>query len=107
MTVDLVIESRPAWFDRAACRDLPTDVLFPSAVDKQGPLVDRYCVGCPARPDCITYAIGHRLDYGVYGSTEADRRRARLSRKRHPGVAVADLVLWQRGERQLEVASAS
>jgi WhiB family redox-sensing transcriptional regulator len=103
MTADLMIETRPGWFDVIACRDLP-DVMFPTAADEQEEAVQTYCVGCPARTDCITYAIGHRLDYGVWGATEEDRRRARLSLKRHPGVAVADLLLWQRGERQ-EVAT--
>jgi WhiB family redox-sensing transcriptional regulator len=102
MTADLMIESRPAWFDVADCRFAPPVAMFPSASDLQEEAVQAHCVGCPARSDCITYAIGHRLDFGVWGATEEDRRRARLSLKRHPGVTVVDLLLWQRGEADLE-----
>jgi len=75
------------WRDRAACRDVPTEIanlFFPG--DARGadddhrydPLARALCAGCPVRADCLDHAISHGEEYGMWGGmTPSERRRIR------------------------------
>jgi WhiB family redox-sensing transcriptional regulator len=92
------------WLAGAACADVPKAVFFPERTADQDPVVDRWCVTCPTRGDCVTYALDNRLDDGVWGASEADRRWLRRARRGAPDRPVLELLRGRRGET-LEVAS--
>src|SRR5215212_973690 len=60
------------WTLRAKCRGME-DALFPEASDqKRAKLV---CSGCPVRLECLSEALDHRIEWGVWGGmTERERR---------------------------------
>jgi WhiB family transcriptional regulator, redox-sensing transcriptional regulator len=70
-----------SWMLGARCRDLPPVIFFPS--DGVGVEVARhYCAECPVRAECLEFALGHRIDHGVWGgSSERERRRILRSRR--------------------------
>lgn len=102
----LLTSARAEWFAQAMCVDLGPDIFFPASTSDQDPVVDRYCVGCPAREACVTYAVDNRIDEGVFGSTELDRRWLRRARRAAPDRPLVELLQQRRGELQ-EVASGS
>ena len=76
-------DGRPAWMERAACRDLPTDLFFPADSDTAGAeRATAVCRTCPVRKECAAYALPDPNLYGVWGaSTEAQRRNRRRQRR--------------------------
>lgn len=45
---------RPEWYDRAACRGLPTAMFFPESKNDAQPVI-AICTGCPVRVLCLGY----------------------------------------------------
>jgi WhiB family transcriptional regulator, redox-sensing transcriptional regulator len=70
-----------AWMAHALCRGTNPDRYFPS--DGVGvEAVQRICVDCPVRVDCLEYALRHGIDQGVWGgASERQRRRIRRQRR--------------------------
>lgn len=68
------------WFDDAACRDVPTDVFFPVS-ESQSDAAKAICAACPAREECLEYALEVRPGDGVWGGLTATERH-RLIRRR-------------------------
>ncbi|WP_017972392.1 WhiB family transcriptional regulator [Actinopolyspora halophila] len=68
------------WRDRAACRDQDPELFFP--VGNSGPALEQeqaakaVCAACPVATECLNYALGGGLTYGIYGGTSAPERRA-------------------------------
>jgi WhiB family redox-sensing transcriptional regulator len=55
------------------------DALFPEASDqKRAKLV---CSGCPVRLECLSEALDHRIEWGVWGGMTERERRALLRRR--------------------------
>lgn len=69
------------WQDRAACREPgrnPED-WFPDKSDPAAAAI-RICELCPARLDCLRFAINNHIGYGIFGGlTHLERRK--LTRK--------------------------
>jgi WhiB family redox-sensing transcriptional regulator len=68
------------WWSVAACRDAEPELFFPiSANSASSPLVKRaklICASCPVRSKCLSYALDHRQEQGIWGGlTEEERRR--------------------------------
>ncbi|WP_225846953.1 WhiB family transcriptional regulator [Streptomyces sp. HPF1205] len=93
------------WKDDAACRGVDTSVFFPAgrnsaSVESEAQYAKTFCAACPVRATCLSHALAHREDYGVWGgldeneradlirqtrlAAERQRRRAR-ERERAPG----------------------
>jgi WhiB family redox-sensing transcriptional regulator len=74
------MSERISWHDDAACRDADPDLFFP--VGTTGPALRRIdeakqiCRACPARTQCLAWALDHGVTDGVWGGTTADERRA-------------------------------
>jgi WhiB family redox-sensing transcriptional regulator len=79
------------WRERAACRNEDPELWFPTGTD--GPALlqiveaKAVCVACPVVTQCLTYALQHGLDDGIWaGLTPEERRELRrgfnLSRAR-------------------------
>ena len=86
-----VMPSWYPWRERAACRDLDTDLFFPvgegAEAQAQADAAKTVCESCPVREECLTFALTTRQEAGIFGGmTEEERRRhrrreARLRRK--------------------------
>ncbi|MFG2192938.1 WhiB family transcriptional regulator [Streptomyces sp. NPDC048639] len=67
------------WSERAICRVGDPDELF-----VEGALQNRAkaaCVACPVRTECLSYALDHRIEFGVWGGMTERERRALLRRR--------------------------
>lgn len=69
------------WMRYAACRERSPAQFFPS--DGVGvEVAKRTCVECVVRPECLEYALCHRIDHGVWGGCSERERRRILRRRR-------------------------
>jgi len=72
--------ARVNWRQAAACRDADPDLFFP--VSAAGPALrqideaKRICRACPVQAQCLTWALDHRVGFGVWGGATEDERRA-------------------------------
>jgi WhiB family redox-sensing transcriptional regulator len=72
------------WTDRAYCRALVArgvapDTWWPTSEAANGPeaiKAKRYCEICPARTDCLAYALKTGQEWGVWGGLTGRERRA-------------------------------
>jgi WhiB family transcriptional regulator, redox-sensing transcriptional regulator len=68
------------WRARAACVDADQDLFFPVGVT--GPAIPQIaaakavCARCPVRADCLEFAVATNQEYGVWGGTCEEERRA-------------------------------
>ena len=68
------------WREHAACATVDSDLFFPVGVT--GPAVGQIaaakavCSGCPVRSECLEFAIATNQEYGVWGGTSEEERRA-------------------------------
>ncbi len=78
----------PQWRERAACRDLDTELFFPLGLT--GHALDQVedakavCAGCPVSTDCLGWALRTNQQDGVWGGLSAEERRALRRRYRWP-----------------------
>ncbi len=67
------------WWDLAACRGAEPELFFPiSATTASASAVERaklVCASCPVRSACLSYALDHRQEQGIWGGTTEDERR--------------------------------
>jgi WhiB family redox-sensing transcriptional regulator len=69
------------WMARGLCREIAPSTFFPS--DGVGVEVARkICADCPVRQACLEYALGNRIDHGVWGGCSERERRRILKRRR-------------------------
>lgn len=67
------------WRQYAACRDTNPDLFFP--VGTTGPAIEQIaaakaiCAECPAREECLQYALETNQDSGIWGGTSEEERR--------------------------------
>lgn len=84
-----------------ACLNAPLDVFVTvgdEADEPPFPTVEArsFCDVCPVRPDCLTYALAHGIDFGVWGGMSAYQRgllTRKKERKRCPSCGSMDIVL--------------
>lgn len=73
------------WRDRAACRDEDPELFFPigttGPAERQSELAKRVCRRCPVVDPCLQFALRTGQNYGVWGGTTPEERRA--LRRRH------------------------
>jgi len=68
------------WREDAACADVDPDLFFPVGVT--GPAVGQIarakavCRACAAQARCLEFAIATNQEYGVWGGTSEEERRA-------------------------------
>ncbi len=77
------------WMLHARCRGASPTEFFPS--DGLGvEAAQRVCVGCTVKPECLEYALEHRIEHGVWGGASERERRRILRRRRDLAPAVSD-----------------
>jgi WhiB family transcriptional regulator, redox-sensing transcriptional regulator len=68
-----------SWRDEALCRDTDPDLFFPVGTTGQALIqIERaksVCGECPARIDCLDFALATNQDAGIWGGTSEDERR--------------------------------
>ncbi len=75
-----VVPAEPqAWVARSACRDTDPDELFVTGAAQTRAKV--VCMGCPVRTECLSDALDHRVEFGVWGGMTERERRALLRRR--------------------------
>ncbi len=75
------------WVADAACRNADPDELFVTgAAQKRAKAV---CMSCPVRTECLSDALDHRVEFGVWGGMTERERRALLRRR-------PDVTSWKR-----------
>ena len=68
------------WRDRASCASVESDLFFPVGVT--GPAVAQIaaakavCATCPVRSECLEFALATNQEYGEWGGTSEEERRA-------------------------------
>lgn len=65
-----------SWRAGALCAEMDPELWFPTRLDDAGP-AKRVCARCPVTAECLSYAIGMREAYGIWGGV-AERRRRRM-----------------------------
>lgn len=82
------------WRHQAACTDVDPELFFPVGrpgvtppeQDARTTRAKAVCRGCPVKAECLTWALDHGDDYGVWGGMDPDERRALKQRQaRRPG----------------------
>mgnify|MGYP001250654885 FL=1 len=70
------------WSNRAMCKNLETEVFFPSRGEAVTP-IKIICKSCPVVKPCLEYAMKSGEKFGIWGGTsERDRRKMRGLRGR-------------------------
>jgi WhiB family transcriptional regulator, redox-sensing transcriptional regulator len=67
------------WAMQGACRNSDPDALF-----VQGAAQNRakaVCLACPVRTECLSDALDHKIEFGVWGGMTERERRALLRRR--------------------------
>lgn len=73
-----------SWQDAALCAQADPDAWFP---EKGGSvaLAKAICHGCPARAECLEFALENDEKFGIWGGTTERQRRALIAaREREP-----------------------
>ena len=75
------------WRQSAACRDTDPELFFPvdASESSTGP-ARAVCVTCPVIRDCLTWALAHGVDDGIYGGLTPGERRT-ISPTRYEGTS--------------------
>lgn len=68
------------WRTKAICRDTDPDLFFPIGTTglalTQISRAKEVCGECPARDDCLEYALETNQDSGIWGGLDEEERRA-------------------------------
>jgi hypothetical protein len=62
------------WRQHAACRDLDTAIFYPGR-GEDTTAAKAICAGCPARAECLDYALANREVDGIWGGLSGRERR--------------------------------
>ncbi len=67
------------WWNAAACQNAEPDLFFPiSATPASRAVVQRakqVCASCPVAAQCLSYALHHRQEQGIWGGLTDEERR--------------------------------
>ena len=73
------------WWDIAACRKSDPELFFPisaaAAASAEVARAKRICASCPVQSRCLSYALHHRQEQGIWGGLTDDERRQLIRRK--------------------------
>jgi WhiB family redox-sensing transcriptional regulator len=69
-----------SWREQALCRDTDPDLFFPVGTTGHALVqIERakaVCNECPAKVDCLEFALTTNQDSGIWGGTSEEERRA-------------------------------
>jgi len=73
------------WFHDAACRGTDPGIFYPAdgrRVDARNPEAIAICSSCTVRTECLTWALDHSEEHGIWGGLNPTQRR-NLKRRSH------------------------
>lgn len=70
---DLGLEPEP-WMDEAVCTSVLDDALFYPEKGGTARIAKTICQACPVKVECLTYALEHHEEHGVWGGLSANER---------------------------------
>ncbi|WP_419933202.1 WhiB family transcriptional regulator [Candidatus Poriferisodalis sp.] len=74
-TLDQLISlSREAWRERAACKDVDTNIFF-IGPGKSPDTALAVCNRCEVKDECLQFALDNEEDFGIWGGLCADQRK--------------------------------
>lgn len=76
----LVLGELPRWMHRARCADADPTMFWPIPGSSAEP-AKALCRTCPVIDRCLDYALCEELEYGIWGGTSENERKA-LTRER-------------------------
>ena len=66
--------------EQAACAGKDLDIFFPestyNSIDNGTRYAKAICASCPIQKACLTEALDSEMDYGIWGGTTPQERRA-------------------------------
>jgi WhiB family transcriptional regulator, redox-sensing transcriptional regulator len=75
-----VAADKQDWHSAAACRHADWELFFPEGTAgpalRQAGQAKRICMACPVRVECLTWALRHGVEFGIWGGTSPEQRRA-------------------------------
>lgn len=93
----------PDWWKNAACKREPHFWFFPEPGPGADHAAKAVCRGCEVRQDCLSFAIRHHEQHGVWGGLNAHERQ-----RIEDGAKLRDLwcswcarpfsIWWERGK---------
>lgn len=88
MSAAVIARNAPAfrpedWTLDAACRGADPGVFYPDErrSDAANPEAITICARCPVARECLTYALEHREEHGIWGGLNPSQRR-QIQRRR-------------------------
>lgn len=89
----------PGWHEWALCGGMSFATFFGAASDER-PTMKRseitaaraVCAGCPVKRECLTSAMVHREQFGVWGGTSGRQRARMRATIRQDGVSYSDVI---------------
>lgn len=69
-----------SWLDDARCKGVDPEQFFVRGVAQSRPAV-RICDRCPVKEECLSYALEHDIDFGIWGGL-TERQRRTFQRRR-------------------------
>jgi WhiB family redox-sensing transcriptional regulator len=91
-----VAEARTAWVSKARCRSSDPEIFFVHGAAQRKAVA--ICRHCPVVAECLAYALGNQMEFGVWGGMTERQRRALL--KQHP--KVVKFFAAQRGQTRVD-----
>jgi WhiB family redox-sensing transcriptional regulator len=74
------LDQPPNWRTDAACRCCSPDLFFPAGTtgpaEHEVKAAKAVCGTCPVQSACLLYALQTRQDFGIWGGTTQEERRA-------------------------------
>jgi WhiB family redox-sensing transcriptional regulator len=68
------------WRCAAACRHADPELFFPEGTAgpalRQTDQAKQVCMTCPVRGACLSWALRHGVEFGVWGGKDPEQRRA-------------------------------
>jgi WhiB family redox-sensing transcriptional regulator len=81
------------WRSAAACLLADPDLFFPISSagpgERQIARAKTICARCPVRQECLEFALGQGLAYGIWGGTTPEDRQRDRRRKRRAAATAA------------------
>lgn len=71
------------WVEEALCAQADPDLWHPNrGEDDKTTRAKAVCEGCPVRAECLTYALDHHEEWGIWGGLTVKERQALRRRRR-------------------------
>ena len=84
-------KTQESWRDAGLCRDKDPNLFYPlgrgRTAAQQVEVAKAFCLVCPSREPCLTFALATGQELGVWGGTSPEERRRLLGRRRRTQVA--------------------